>query len=79
MEFANLFESQHVRLTALRDGDAAIMAGWHEDSWFVRLINADSAHSVSFCIATASATICSCTVCCAESGRPATGPARREA
>lgn len=47
MEFASLFESQHVRLTALRDGDAATMARWHEDSWFVRLINADPARPQS--------------------------------
>ena len=47
MEFPNLFQSEHVKLTALRIGDAAVMARWHEDSWFVRLINADPARPQS--------------------------------
>ncbi|MCB0204635.1 MAG: GNAT family N-acetyltransferase [Caldilineae bacterium] len=43
MEFTDLFQNQHVRLTALRPADAAVIARWHDDSWFVRLINANPA------------------------------------
>ena len=47
MDSTNLFQGQRVRLTATRAGDAAIVARWHEDAWFLRLMNARTARPQS--------------------------------
>lgn len=47
MESLNLFQGPRVRLTAARAGDAAIVARWHEDAWFLRLMDARTARPQS--------------------------------
>lgn len=47
MESINMFLGSRVRLTAPRAGDAATMSRWHEDGWFLRLINASTARPQS--------------------------------